>query len=253
MTPLQLPSPLGIAPGPSIIGSKEYCFDIIDASGDYFMHHKMLMLSKPYHDWYLANKEQRDHELRCRYQRLEYFKDNQRIKRVFYVGDVIHRIGDEDLPAVEMIPITRFYSDTKEEWYRRGKLHRIKGPAIVHANGEEWFLNGKRHRLRGPAYVSTRDDTVQWYLNGKLHRHKGPANVTRGREEWYLNGKLHREGGPALVHGEDWEEWYWNGKLHREDGPAVIHGEWKEWWRRGIIRKNNCDLSHIDTTFSYRQ
>lgn len=65
--------------------------------------------------------------------------------------------------------------DGREEWYQDGRLHRVGGPAIVHADG-----------------------TQEWYQDGLLHREDGPAVVRPGGyEAWYRYGLLHREDGPA--------------------------------------------------------
>ena len=58
---------------------------------------------------------------------------------------------------------------------RNGQLHRIDGPAVIHANGSRsWFQDGLRHRTDGPAIVRA-DGSKVWYQNGKLHRTDGPA------------------------------------------------------------------------------
>jgi hypothetical protein len=38
-------------------------------------------------------------------------------------------------------------------WHQHGKLHRLGGPAIVHADGTTWWYFADKHqRLDGPAY-----------------------------------------------------------------------------------------------------
>jgi len=80
--------------------------------------------------------------------------------------------------------------DGAKRWFLNDKLHRVDGPAIVHANGTKfWYLKGKRHREDGPAVVHV-NGTKYWYLNGKRHREDGPAVVhVNGTKYWYLNGK----------------------------------------------------------------
>ena len=37
-----------------------------------------------------------------------------------------------------------YNGDTR--WYLNGKLHRVDGPAVEHADGsKEWYLNGKKY------------------------------------------------------------------------------------------------------------
>jgi len=54
------------------------------------------------------------------------------------------------------------------EWRtKKGKLHRVGGPAVEFDNGsKEWWLNGKRHRIDGPAVEYT-NGYKRWYLNGR--------------------------------------------------------------------------------------
>ena len=52
------------------------------------------------------------------------------------------------------------------EWRQNGKLHRLDGPALEHANDDKlWYQNGLRHRLNGPA-VEWADGDKWWYING---------------------------------------------------------------------------------------
>lgn len=69
-----------------------------------------------------------------------------------------------------------------------GDLHRVNGPAVVHANGDHhWRLNGVVHRKNGPAL--SQDSVQVWYKHGALHRLDGPAIVrANGRDEYYVDG-----------------------------------------------------------------
>jgi hypothetical protein len=97
-------------------------------------------------------------------------------------------------------------------WCRNGKLHRVNGPAITHADG-----------------------STRWYDMGKLHRIGGPAlDLVGGVKEWWVNDQPHREDGPAIEHPDGARFWYQFGKLHRLDGPAVERPTGaNEWWIEG--------------------
>ena len=42
------------------------------------------------------------------------------------------------------------YGDGEKCWYLDGKLHRVDGPAVIHADGDKcWYQHGKLHRLDG--------------------------------------------------------------------------------------------------------
>ena len=145
------------------------------------------------------------------------------------------------------------YSHNKLYWFKNGKSHRNRGPAIISFNNDnqfnplkvtkgfnlkewkvkEWYKHGKLHREDGPA-IKEYFGNKYWYLNGELHREDGPAvEHYNGSTDWYLNGKLHREGGPAIESNEN-KYWYRYGNLHREDGPAITYPNgYKAWWLNG--------------------
>lgn len=56
----------------------------------------------------------------------------------------------------------------------KGQYHRIKGPAVIWADGSEfWYKYDKLHRLDGPAYIlasKTLADKAYalWWYKGKL-------------------------------------------------------------------------------------
>ena len=55
---------------------------------------------------------------------------------------------------------------------KKGKLHRIDGPAIEYSSGTKyWFDNGKQHRIDGPA-VEWGSGRRDWYLRGKYFESK---------------------------------------------------------------------------------
>lgn len=54
------------------------------------------------------------------------------------------------------------------EYTLRGKLHRIDGPAVLHADGtREWWVGGLLHREDGPA-IEHADGSTDWYEYGVL-------------------------------------------------------------------------------------
>jgi len=78
---------------------------------------------------------------------------------------------------------------TKRWRNKRGKLHRLDGPAVEFTNGtKEWHKNGLLHRLDGPAYI-TADGHKEWIFRDILHREDGPAIIyADGSKNWYLDG-----------------------------------------------------------------
>lgn len=77
-------------------------------------------------------------------------------------------------------------------WFKNGSLHRIDGPAAIHADGStEWWQLGVLHREDGPA-KDLADGEQQWWVNGTRHRLGGPA-ITRtmlpGSRSWWIHGK----------------------------------------------------------------
>jgi hypothetical protein len=76
-----------------------------------------------------------------------------------------------------------------------GRLHRLDGPALIHANGStKWYRHGRRHRQDAPACVYV-NGTRKWYRDGLRHRDDGPAaTYPDGRRIWFQDGvKVHQE------------------------------------------------------------
>ena len=124
---------------------------------------------------------------------------------------------DDDSPAVQ-------YVNGAQEYYKKGRRHRLGGPAKIFSSGtEEWYTDGLRHRLNGPAVKYANGDE-EWWENGSRHRLDGPALIYIGLvQHWYKNGELHRLDGPATVFvATGGEEWYTDGLCHRLNGPAII-------------------------------
>jgi hypothetical protein len=72
---------------------------------------------------------------------------------------------------------------------KKGKLHRIDGPAIELTNGTKyWYQNGVLHRIDGPA-VEYGNGNKAWWQNGKLHRIDGPAVYNGELKQFYLRGE----------------------------------------------------------------
>ena len=62
--------------------------------------------------------------------------------------------------------VLQLYTDGAERWYQNGVLHRLDGPAVLHANGvRSWYKNNVRHRIDGPA-IELPDGDAYWYING---------------------------------------------------------------------------------------
>lgn len=71
-------------------------------------------------------------------------------------------------------------------WERRGKLHRIGGPALEYLNGAEWHRN---RCLRMDEPPDTLGVDRFWYKDGELHRDDGPAvELADDGSKWYCNG-----------------------------------------------------------------
>jgi hypothetical protein len=78
-------------------------------------------------------------------------------------------------------------------WRKKGKLHRVNGPAIEYKNGDNcWYQDGMVHRVGGPA--STYFGIQSWYENNRLHRLGGPAMELSGKRKlYYINGEEYSE------------------------------------------------------------
>lgn len=62
-------------------------------------------------------------------------------------------------------------------------------PTIVRENGnQEWWKRGRRHRVSGPAIIA--DTYFAWYFDGRYHRVDGPAIEWKdGRKAFYTYGR----------------------------------------------------------------
>ncbi len=144
---------------------------------------------------------------------------------LYYKKGKLHR---EDGPAIINL------KDTKESWYKDGNLHREDGPAIISKEDciEVWYFNGIRHRENGPAVIIK--DRKEWWVQGKRHRKDGPAIFAHHIEEWWVDGQKHRDDGQPAVIFDNTRGWYKNGELHNTQGPAYVEESgYKEYWING--------------------
>lgn len=157
-----------------------------------------------------------------------------------------------------------------EEWWYRGKRHRLHKPAIIIYDEDcdifekQYWHNGKLHRAEslGPAkigyYGYINPQSEEYYFNGTLHRTQGPARIRYGSkgirdEQYWIQGKLHRIDGPAKIERKascTKEKYYYQGLVSRTDKPAIIIYNpdgtilTEEYWNNGclykIITSNSC-------------
>jgi hypothetical protein len=89
----------------------------------------------------------------------------------------------------EKAPILIIDENGDKYWRnKKGKLHRIDGPAIEYDDGtKEWYQMGLKHRIDGPA-IEFNSGVKHWYQNGVLHRIDGPAiEYSNGDKFWFYN------------------------------------------------------------------
>lgn len=138
------------------------CLDLIEVGG-YFLHNKLLLLSKQYYYWFQANKKAR----------IQYLLPNSL---------VMMQRGKDLGPTENGVPyIVKKQGPMREDktWaispyieFSNGRLEWRKGGMI---DQRGWHQKGKLHRVDGPA-LQLPDGTCEWYLDGKL----------------LINGRLHR-------------------------------------------------------------
>lgn len=85
----------------------------------------------------------------------------------------------QNLVSMAMKLIHEIHDDGNQVYFyvKDGKefLHRLNGPAIVHADGDQrWYFHGELHRRSGPALISS-IGRKEWFLYGVRHNFKGPA------------------------------------------------------------------------------
>jgi hypothetical protein len=141
------------------------------------------------------------------------------------------------------------------EYSRRGRFHRLDGPAVEFKDGsEEWYLNGKRSRETTTGFpeaavirkINGEVVLQQWWLKGILTRDisDGPAierkngTIIRNSQgaitefidegstrEWWVNGKRHNVGNPAFVVMR---------KDPETDSEQLIN---EQWWTDGVLNR----------------
>ena len=76
--------------------------------------------------------------------------------------------------------------------YRKGKLHRKDGPALIEPDGtQRWYRYGKRHRKDGPAIIWKKGGR-DWWLNGEKARMEDVLDTPEKREAYLLEESLRR-------------------------------------------------------------
>ena len=155
------------------------------------------------------------------------------------------------------------YSNGDKRWIKRGKLHRLDGPAYESINGSKyWYKEGKLHREDGPA-IESANKIKEWWFNGEkfsesefkrksaqLNKKKSIADImstllvpkavkkTRAdkvytKEEFDKLPKEKQTG--CIIYPNGNKFWYKEGKCHREDGPASeFNNGKKEYWLEGF-------------------
>lgn len=144
--------------------------------------------------------------------------------------------------------------DGTKEWYFKGKLHSLNGPAVYKKDGtKEWWVNGECHRVDGPA-VEKENGDKRWYFKNELHREGGPAiECANGDYQWYVHGKKHREDGPATYFSSKttdvpaWEGYYLNDKLFtsKETYDAALV-KWKQEQADKLVNQGKTDTKFDD-------
>ena len=109
------------------------------------------------------------------------------------------------------------------QYWVKGEIHRLDGPAIQWADGSlEYWVKGKLHRTEGPA-IQRADGSFSYYVEGEIHRTDGPAiQWADGTIEYYVKGKLHRTDGPA-VQWADGDFQYWVEDKHFTEADFIKH------------------------------
>jgi len=121
---------------------------------------------------------------------------------------------------------------------KKGELHSLTTPALIKTDStEEWFFKGKLHRLGGPAsiYGKGKRRDYFWYINDIPYNPFGPAvKEADGTRYWHnARGELDRVGAPAVISGDGCtREWYRHDERHRDDGgPAIEYDDGEYWYK----------------------
>jgi len=147
----------------------------------------------------------------------------------------LHSFNDK--PAVE-------YNDGCKFWHKKGKLHRLDGPACEFGNGyKSYYIENVKYfkeefENKVNKYNTVKHDDRIETLNdkGELHSFDGKPAVdwSNGDKFWYKNGKFHRVGGPAVEWNDGVKEWFKEGKFRGMDGPAFDWSTGYNYFIKGI-------------------
>lgn len=77
-----------------------------------------------------------------------------------YVDGLLHNDNDEPALTREKFQFKGFY--------KKGKLHRVNGPAVIHFEYRAYYVEGVRHRLEGPAVYYTGGMKEYWEYGVKI-------------------------------------------------------------------------------------
>ena len=66
----------------------------------------------------------------------------------------------------EVIPTIVRDNGNKQEWWKKGRRHRVSGPAIIASTYSAWYFDGRYHRVDGPA-IEWEDGRKIFYIYGK--------------------------------------------------------------------------------------
>lgn len=163
---------------------------------------------------------------------LTWFEDGERHRSDDLPAQIISKCPEFD-PTQSYAGATKCKQTAQLTWFKHGKIHREKGPAIIYFTpkgvGKWWEQEGKIHRLDGPA-VEHPDGGKEWFVNGQHHRLDGPARIKPdGTQEWWVNGRLHREDGPAIT-SPAFDVYFLN-------NVQMSKEEWTEAIRKSKLRK----------------
>jgi hypothetical protein len=84
-----------------------------------------------------------------------------------YVDGLLHHDNDEPAVTREKFQFKAFY--------KKGKLHRDNGPAIIHFEYRAYYVEGLRHRLEGPAVYYTGGLKEYWVNDVQIKHHVDAA------------------------------------------------------------------------------
>ncbi len=127
------------------------------------------------------------------------------------------------------------------------QFHCNNGPAIIYLNGnKEWYQKGKLHRLDGPAIDYNDGLLTEYWVNGVQHTKEEFDNIYRaplnkvyvyrehpnGIKTTHQNGVLHSQRGPAVEGPLSKESITLNN--HVLSGPVInFLNSYKEYWLDG--------------------